>query len=184
MDSGRPPHLTPASISSLVKLYYGFEQVLEDSVKQFPSYYDSNFYFRGLYQNESEGEYMLKILNRVRISTAIASGLSDLWGHLNKNGLNYTSMLPNKKGERVFTLTVQELVQFEKEQPLEAILALSFSVRVMKFVPGEVFDMVDKHYLTPQLLFQVGAFVGKIDTALKVKYKLSLTLCPHLHVFV
>ncbi len=173
MDSGRPPQLKPASIVKLIKLYYDFEQVTEDFVTQFPSYYDLNFYFRGLYQ-EIEGEYMLKVLNRVRISIAMASGLSVLWSHLNENGLNYTSMLPNKKGERVSTLTLRELVQFEEEQPPEAVLAFLFSVRVMRFVPGEVFDMVDKHYLTPHLLFQVGAFVGRIDTALKVIISLTL----------
>lgn len=169
MNAGRPPPLKPASIVKLVKLYYGFEQVVEGSLKQFPSYYDQNFYFRGQYPNEREGEYVIKILNRLYISPAMASGLSALWGHLNENGLNYTSMLSNIKGEKISNLTFRELVQFEEEQPSEAAQDHSFSVRLMRFVPGEVFDMVDKRYLTPDLLFQVGAFLGRIDTTLKVQ---------------
>ncbi len=169
MDSGRPPQLKPLSIVKLLKLHYGFQQADEDSVKHLPSYYDVNFYFRGIpNQDALEGEYMLKILNRAHISNEIAVGLSALWAHLNKKGLNYTNMLPNIQGDRVTTLTVQELVQFEEEQPSEAVLSLAFSIRVMRFVPGEVFDAVDKRYLTPSLLFDVGAFTGRIDTALQV----------------
>ena len=45
-----------------------------------------------------------------------------------------------------------------------------FSARVMRFVSGQTLDSLDKQHLTPKLLFEVGAYIGRVDTALQVWY--------------
>lgn len=89
-------------------------------------------------------------------------------------------------------LSSEDLLRFEGsgKKPLEVIESQSFSARVMRFVPGEVFDALEKHYLTPNIMFEVGAFIGKIDNALKVKcyhvlslanyfdYRMDFTILP------
>lgn len=104
----------------------------------------------------------------------MAVGLSALWTHLQMKGLDYTSQVVNKRGNTVTTLTVQELLKFT-DGPHETELRRSevFSMRVMKFVPGEILDKVDKQHLTPRLMYDVGAFIGRVDAALYVRKTVS-----------
>lgn len=189
-SNGRPPVLNTTSFMNLVHEYYDFKHICENSVKHLPSYYDANFYFRGSIQHSScsssdgknftetvsehdhiEEEYVLKILNSFRTPYSMAVGLSALWTHLQMKGLDYTSQIVNKQGKTVTMLTAQELQLFEtgNSQITELKGNEVFCMRVMRFVAGEVFDEVDKRHLTPRLMYDVGAFLGNVDTALKVR---------------
>ena len=46
---------------------------------------------------------------------------------------------------------------------------VTYVVRVLRYVPGELMDEVNKCYLTPELSYSVGGFVGRIDLALQVR---------------
>ena len=183
-SSGRPPLISDTSFINLVHECYDFKHVNESSVKRLPSYYDANFYFRGTVRNSDKGEgtdctrsindteeeFVLKILNTFNTYERVV-GLSALWTHLQMKGLDYTRQLMNKRRSTVTTLTMQELLKLETDGPHRAELKKSavFSIRVMRFVPGEIFDKVDKKHLTPKLMYEVGAFIGKVDTALHVR---------------
>ena len=50
--AGRPPSLSSAAVTKLVKEYFCFQHVDEHSVKHLPSYDDRDFYFRGTVARE------------------------------------------------------------------------------------------------------------------------------------
>ena len=162
-SSGRPPRLKSASVVQLLLKHYEFTEVLD--LRQLPSYSDVNFYFQGKSDAQDQSEFVLKILNCARTSKERALALSALWCHQQEKGLKYTGPILNRQGEMVTVLTSRELLQFQDEVPQEY---KEFSARVMRFVPGETLDSLDKQHLTPKLLFEVGAYIGRVDTALQV----------------
>ena len=47
---------------------------------------------------------------------------------------------------------------------------LQYHVRVLPFISGQVLDSVDKRYLTPALLQEVGRTIGSVNKELKVRF--------------
>jgi Ser/Thr protein kinase RdoA (MazF antagonist) len=46
--------------------------------------------------------------------------------------------------------------------------AMKYAVYVLSYIPGKIFDHVDKQCLTPALLHEIGELLGKIDKELMV----------------
>ena len=50
----------------------------------------------------------------------------------------------------------------------EGVGELTYCVRVVRFVSGQTLDSIGREHVTPRLLFEVGQYLGRIDTALNV----------------
>ena len=124
MSSGRPPQLKSTSVIQLLLKHYDFTEVLGSSLRQLPSYYDTNFYFQGK-RDADQSEFMFKILNCVRTSKEMALAVSALWCHLQEKGLKYTGPILNRQGEMVTVLTSRELLQLWEKGPLRAEIDFS-----------------------------------------------------------
>ena len=193
-SAGRPPALCRAAVVKLVKEFFWFESVDEQSVKEFPSYDDRNFYFRGTLetvtraadpadgmdaassltphaQPKLEGEYVLKLNNPLFASYEVLLGTNSLLNYLHANGCTRCIRpLVGRAGADVLEITKEKLMDYESNSDLiEKIAESKFFMRVVTFIPGECLDTVDKHHLTPRLLYDVGSCVGSTCALLQVR---------------
>ena len=180
--AGRPPSLSSAAVAKLAKEYFYFQYVDEHSVKQLPSYDDRNFYFRGTVVPEgaasvgsstSSGEYVLKLNNPLLASCDILKGINDLLNHLHAKGfVKCNQPLINREGSDLLNITKDKLLEHENHlestENMDESGKCTFFLRVLTFIPGECFDQVDKCYLTPRLLYDVGHCVGSAEAILQV----------------
>ena len=195
-SAGRPPAICSEAVVKLVKEFFWFEAVDQLSVKEFPSYDDRNFYFRGTLetvthaadpvdgmeaansvtphaQTKLEGEYVLKLNNPLFASYEVLLGINSLLNHLHANG--YTQCirpLVSRAGADVLEITKEKLKDYESSNSdlTEKVTESKFFMRVVTFIPGECFDTVDKHHLTPRLLYDVGNCVGSACAILEVRF--------------
>ena len=182
--AGRPPSLSSAAIAKLVKEYFYFHDVDERSVKQLPSYDDRNFYFRGCATTPepassitsrsilSDREYILKLNNPLIVSYDVLSGINDLLNHLHAKSFTKCNQPLASRGGDLLKITKEELLEYEGHlEPVETgdkSGECTYFLRVLTFIPGECFDKVDKHCLTPRLLYDVGHCIGSAEAILQV----------------
>ncbi len=160
---GRPPALANSSLLNIINKFYSFDSIDTNSIKHFPSYDDRNFYFVGTPTTSKEcTEFVLKILNPLHSEDDVVIGISELWAHIASKGFTYSSCLNNIEGKAI---------SFVPKSLCEEAAGSTgtYAVRVLHYVSGELFDKIEKHYITPKLLREAGAFLGKLDVALKVK---------------
>ena len=177
--AGRPPSLSSTAVTKLVKKFFRFQDVDEQSVKQFPSYDDRNFYFRGIPElavadgkgsvNQLE-EYVLKLSNPLFTSYEALEGTNALLNHLHANG--FTRCIRPKvsrEGADLLEITEEKLLECDSHLKVsEKRNKSTFFMRVVSFIPGECLDEVDKHHLTLRLLYDVGHCIGSADAILQV----------------
>lgn len=182
VTAGRPPSLGNAAIAKLVKDYFPFKSVDELSVKQFPAYDDRNFYFRGSLERPfatptteadskaAEKEYVLKLGNPLFASYEVLKGTNALLNHLHTNGCSWCIRpLVGRDGTDVFVIAREKLCEYDNTLMLpEKTTEPNVHLRVVTFIPGECLDEVDKHYLTPRLLYDLGHHVGSASAVMQV----------------
>lgn len=201
-SAGRPPALSNAAVANLVKHYYRFETVDKQSVKQFPSYDDRNFYFRGIpevqpheplhipthpdfsavravaNQHRAEGEYVLKLNNPLFASFDVLKGINALLNHLHSNGCTkcIRPILSREKND-VLDITREKLLEFDSDLDVpEGEAESKFYMRVVTFIPGECLDEIDKHHLTPRLLYDVGYCIGNANAIMQVSLSVDVKI--------
>ena len=188
--TGRPPSLGTAAVARLVTEYFPFQHVDQQSVKQFPSYDDRNFYFRGTPEHasleggagtciETQREYVLKLNNPLVSSYGVLKGINALLTHLNTKGFTKCIQpLSSREGDDVLQITKDELndygaCQYHSE-PLSGSdeivdeSARTLFMRVVSYIPGDCLDHVDKRHLTPSLLYSIGHYVGRAEAIIQV----------------
>ena len=186
VSAGRPPSLSNAAVAKLVKDFFLFQAVDELSIKQFPSYEDRNFYFRGTLEapteraaaeigkpaaNTFEGEYVLKLGNPLFASYEVLKGTNALLNHLHANGCTRCIRpLIGREGANVFVIAREKLREhYDSTLELsEKMVEPNVHLRILTFIPGECFDEVDKHHLTPRLLYDLGQCMGSANTVMQV----------------
>ena len=182
VSAGRPPALRIGAIVKLVKDFYHFEAIEEQSVKQFPSYDDRNFYFRGTRENprstpsnsanKSQGEYVLKLGNPLFYSLNVMKGINAMLNHLHSNEFSRCIRpLVSREGTDVMEISRKKLLEYQSDLKLPNAAKeaeSNFYMRVVTFIPGECLDEVEKSHLTPRLLYDVGHCVGNADAILQV----------------
>lgn len=197
VSEGRPPSLSNQLVSEVVCKYFSFNQVIQDSVKSLPGYEDRNYYFQGQLSSEDYSEFILKVSNRVYTSFEMIREINAVMNHINSSGFNFSapSALITKDGSDCIQLAHDELsgtsVNREYSSQGQEIGDCSgqdhtpagtktetvrYFVRIFKSIAGELFDNVEKKFLTPTLLHEVGEMVGNIDKKLKVS-----KLCIGIH---
>ena len=79
-----------------------------------------------------------------------------------------SSPLASRTGKHAITLSQQQLL-LEQESRETAESDAVYTVKVVKYIPGEVMDKLEKCYLTPETSYSVGNMAGRMDLALMVK---------------
>ena len=175
--AGRPPLLSAQQVCALVTRYFNLSNVCKNSVGNLPSYSDRNYHLQG----ESDDKYVLKVMNPLCTSCVGVEGILQVLRHLDSCFLATTPHpMTTQSGEYLIELSSAELKTGVANAELRTgdnelrTLDLKYPVFLLTFIPGLMFDHVDKHFLTPALLYEVGELLGKIDLELMVCIKLSL----------
>ncbi len=163
---GRPPALSNSTLVKVINKFYNFDTIDDDSIKHFPGYDDRNFYFVGTpAASKKSTEFVLKIFNPLHSEHDVVVGISEVWAHIVSKGFNYSSYLHNCEGKAV-SFVPKSLCE-EAAGSTE-----TYAVRILHYVSGELFDKIEKRYLTPKLMREAGAFLGKLNAALQVRFYL------------
>ena len=187
---GRPPSLSNKSVSEVVRKHFNFKTVDQNSVKTLASYDDRNYYFRGEHLYRDGHEFVLKLNNPLCTSFEEMEALACVMKHLDSCNLKFSTPFPvtTKEGRNVIQLSSKELMVVTDEQlcssptgtcvdsstmnngddSIEGVGDVSYHVSVLSFIPGCVFDGIDKTLLTSAMLFQVGEMIGIVDKELRV----------------
>lgn len=176
--AGRPPSLSSKSISEIVCKYFNFNYVVQNSVKALPAYDDRNYYFRGqnLISCEKCSDFILKVSNPYHTSFEMTCGLNAVMKHVSSSSLPFLTPSPlhSTSGSDSVVLSLSELTNAEsctRQVPENGTGSeeMKYFARVLTFIPGELFDEVDKKFLTPNLLNAVGEMLGNVDKELRVR---------------
>ena len=158
---GRPPELTPEASSSLISRYFPFQSISLDTFKPLPSYDDRNVYFTGTLQQTGNGagdateeSFVLKLYNRNMSTPAVQDGLNILMLRLSERGIPCSRPIASRKGDCAVETELGD--------------GLTYTIKILRFIPGVVMDKLEKKYLTPELSYSVGKLIGKMDFALQV----------------
>lgn len=177
--TGRPPPLSNQTLTRVVCKYFSFKSVREDCIKSLPSYDDRNYYFQGECSTSNAHEFVLKLSNPLYTSFEELCGIYNLMNHLHSCDLKFAIPFPlcNRKYANVVKLTYDELTDGNhqtcstKESSLSSSSAMKdfkYFVSLLTFIPGETLDHVEKKILTPELLFEVGVMIGRVNKELMV----------------
>ena len=129
------------------------------------------------FSSKSSGEYVLKLNNPLLASYDVLKSINGLLNHLHTKGFNKCNRpLANREGADLLRITREKLLEYDKidcrTETLgnmeESVVEDTFFLRVLTYIPGECLDDVDKCYLTPQLLYNVGHCIGGAASILQV----------------
>jgi Ser/Thr protein kinase RdoA (MazF antagonist) len=174
--AGRPPLLSSTAVCSLVSRYFNVRNIAEDSVKSLPGYDDVNYYLCGEHLDSEYTEFVLKLGNPVYTPFPVMVGLNKLMNHISSRGFKFATPRPlfSSEGTDILSLTAKQLTSAgavcDKEPPksnggmaCNSKGGMEYLVRLLPYIPGKVFDDVEKEYLIPEVLNEVGAVLATID---------------------
>ena len=177
---GRPPDLGSEATSALVTTLFPFQHVSLDSIKPLPSYDDRNIYFNGILEQKrgehgscSEEPFVLKLYNCYTSTVDVLEGLNAVMLFLSERDLEVPCCCPvaSRAGTHVVVISEREMTG----EPARS--DARYPVKVVRFIPGEVMDKLEKRHLTPELSYSVGCMVGRLDLALQVITLTQQTPC-------
>ncbi len=172
----RPPELSPGQVSRLVTWLFPFREVVEDSVKQLPSYEDRNFYLKASSKEGSDvnvtSGYVLKVYNSTT-TQELVEGIGSVLTYLKSRGFTCPAPVASREGCTVLTLFEAQIL-LQDAAVVHSRRKPKFCVVLQTYIPGILFDKVADP--SPQLLYDVAKYVGEIDAALQV-----LTPPPYIH---
>lgn len=165
--SSRPPPLTNQEVSTLALTHFDLTNVLESDIRSLPSYYDRNYYLKGSKGGESPSEFVLKIFNPQSTTLQHLQEIIHVLKHLFSCGITCSRPVVSCTGKELVQLCSAQLLNKTKDSGTD-INAAKFLVCLLVYIPGEVFDLVDKKFLTANLIAEVGELMGRIDSELMV----------------
>ena len=146
---------------------YGLSISYPSLVKELVSYDDRNFYMKGTLMDHENGlqtsecEFVLKILNHVDSENiSFVNAQNEVMLYFKKQGFTCQVPLRALNGEyaTICGLTSDTGREGNHKARVNA-------VRLLSFVPGKLFKDVP---CTPELLFNLGCYVAKMNKALQV----------------
>ena len=173
----RPP-VQEMEAAKIAELLYGLRVSNSEFIKEFDSYNDRNFYMKGilpLIQTENNvdqvgEEFVLKILNHVdSANTGFVQAQNSVMMYLNEHGFSCSVPLRALSGEHTVLYNCKKVAKgcingktFAQEEGFSARIN---AIRLLKFIRGNKLSSVS---CSPNLLFNLGCYVAKLDRALKV----------------
>lgn len=169
---GRPPQLSNQDAAAIIRKHFNFKNVDELSIKAFPSYRDRNYYFQGEHTDKSNYEFVFKLSNPLSTTFDVMEGVNGVMKHLSTHSLLSPYPLPSHTGKDLIELSSAQLLSQESGDHDDDEKKMKYPIYVLSFIPGLIFDHVDKKFLTPSLLHEVGELLGKMDKELMVRFHL------------
>lgn len=176
--AGRPPSLSPTAVCKLVNRFFRVKNAVEDSVKPLPSYDDVNYYLRGELVGSKYTEFVLKLGNPERTPFPVMKGLNRLMHHVSSRGFKFTTPYPlcSIVGTDLLSLRAEDIMNCDEElSSSNGTIAskssdqnIEYHVCLLPFIPGIELDAIDKEFLTPAVLRDVGETLATIDKELRV----------------
>ena len=173
MESKRPPEVESKTVVALLTKLYPFKHVSVDSLKPLPSYDDRNIYFEGVREttngsSDRKEPFIFKMSNYGIFTPEIVEGLNSMLLFLSRKGFPCCRPLASRSGQYALLATEKELLGVADENEAISSAGVKYPVRVLKYIPGEVMDKLEKRFFTPDLSYSVGSLVGRMDLALQV----------------
>ena len=181
MANIRPPPLSASGVARLVRDYFPFGSVVENSIEELDSYDDRNYYFRGQYLGDipaqptrsttlsnvrSDNEFVIKILNwRESEINSTVKMLTEVKKFLYLRGLNVPFPLISLNGSEIVTLTKPLLFSYKEGECDADPKCRQFHVRVLTYLPGTLLSDVT---LSPSVMFKLGEYIGSLSREMKV----------------
>lgn len=159
----RPPALSWDTAVSLITRIFPFKDVSPTTFKELLSYDDRLYYFEGQLEGQLARKPFVLRLSNTKSGHDIVSGHNAVMLHLRAKGIQCCEPIITKLGHQLETLSEADLLQRNRG------CHVSYIVRVLTYIPGELMDEVDKCFLTSQLYYDAGYFVGQMDMALQVR---------------
>ena len=172
--SGRPPSLLPANVCKLVTKYFKCRNVAEKSVKALPGYDGRNYYFRAEQCDTKCSEFVLKLVNPEHTPWPVAKEINRLMHHIHSKGFTFSTPYPvvSTNGTDFVQLTIGEIINGENSLKNGIEIRddedTKYHMWLLTFISGEMFDSVEKKYLTPSLLTEIGKALATLDKDLQV----------------
>lgn len=160
----RPPVLSLDSAVSVITRLFPFQDIFATTFKELPCSEDRLYYFEGQLEGQLVRKPFVLRLSNGNFGHAIISGQNAVMLHLRAKGIQCCEPILTKLGHHLEALSEADLLQSQSEG-----CDVTYVVRVLTYIAGELMDNVDKCYLTPQLAYDVGYFVGQMDMALQVR---------------
>ena len=187
-SAGRPPELNKLEISTVICKYFSFSTVNEDSITFLPSYDDRNYYFEARTLAGKNGQFILKVYNPVHSSFSVIEGCNKMIHTLQAAGILQQIPERSRAGPDAIQLKYSNLKLEDNDTNMETVIDsgtndagkpftddvpcpadfISYVLSILSFVPGEVFDNVDKKYLVPDIFWEIGMKMAVMDKELKV----------------
>ena len=104
----------------------------------------------------------------------LVSGSNELMLHLASRGICCTRPISSRFRRFIEMIPGKNL-------NASALRSDEYPVRVLMFIPGTMMSELETEYLTPDFLFRVGHFAGKVDAALQVINSLSYHTLSTMH---
>ncbi len=180
--STRAPQLPLARLSALLMDHFPFSTVEEASIKLLDGYEDRNYVFKGELSSSNTSSsaenkrYVLKLLNsRDSKDTGIVVGLNKLMVFLSDRGFKCPRPLTTKLGSSLIVMKHSDLLLHGYAATAEGNSSKNgvtvndkrqYCVRVFNYVEGDVLGYGDHH--PPQLLYELGAYLGRMNVCMRV----------------
>lgn len=180
---GRPPEASSETTAALITKYFPFKYVSLASLKALPSYDDRNIYFSGVLEDDrqqygEERPFVLKLSNCILTDLDFLRGVNAVMQYLSEKGFSNCCPIASRRGSYAVSASESEILGVACET---APSSMTYPVRVLTFLSGEVMDKLEKEFLTPELSYSVGDLVGRMDLALQVSWGVMRSFCRGNH---
>ena len=178
------PYVDNHGAVKLADLLFGLRISDLSKVKEFVSYEDRNFYFKGVLPNQknkqgnsTEDEFVLKILNHVDSENiSYVNAQNALLLYLKEHG--FVCPIPMRSLSDKLTMECElssyGLSVSEENANIQKLPRRISAVRLLSYVPGKLLKDVR---CTNDLLFNLGRYIAKMNKVLKVQNFFWLGCC-------
>ena len=157
----QPPSFTSnENIARLIEAFYPVTNINPQAIKYLGGYDDHNYYMKGFPTGgNSMDEFVFKVM--VETNPDYFDAMTKLMFHLNKEGINVPQPVApfNNNAEFIVPLKKSHIVNREVEDDM------NYTGLLLTYLPG---NMLPNLRQSPKLLYNIGAFVGKLNSVLQV----------------
>ena len=196
----RPPYIPPQTLVRFIIQNFPFSSVEVESIKQFDGYDDRNYYFEGELKpnvnnfdskkaHHTRNEFVIKFLNsRDSKNVKVVEGLTELTKFLGDKLFKCPHAIPSlydseivvkKHSELLACVSGEKVNEPDLKQSRVAVLNggsvadRHYCVRIFAFVPGGMFGYEEQ---SPELLHDLGYYVGRLNSVMKVSSLFGILL--------
>ena len=155
-----PPFTSNENIAQLITAYYPVTKINPQSIKFLGGFDDHIYYVKGsTVGSDSIKEFVFKVM--VETDPDYFDAMTKLMVHLNKEGINVPFPIASINDNIEFTVPLKKshIVKREVEDDTD------YTGFLLTYLPGNILSSVQR---SPKLLYNIGGFVGRLNSVLQV----------------